>query len=112
MIFEETEYFDLKQVEANICVYLGFAIIYVVQRLFMFQIKEDCSQIAHQLCTDSLYLTCINCFQELVPHLFTEQSLGPNVSVISKKRKRKTRTVFSRFNSLFCPFFFKETENF
>ena len=36
----------------------------------------------------------------------------PNVSVISKKRKRKTRTVFSRFNSLFCPLFFKESENF
>ena len=39
--FEETEYFDLEQIEANICVYLGFAIIYVVQRLFMFQIKGD-----------------------------------------------------------------------
>ena len=49
-------------------------------------------------------------FQELVPHLFTEQSLGPNVSVISKKRKRKTRTVFSRFDSLFCPFFFSRKQ--
>lgn len=49
-------------------------------------------------------------FQELVPHLFTEQSLGPNVSVISKKRKRKTRTEFSRFNSLFCPFFFSRKQ--
>ena len=48
--------------------------------------------------------------QELVPHLLTEQSLGPNVSVIKtkkKKRKQKTRTEFSRFNSLFCPFFFQ-----
>ena len=51
-------------------------------------------------------------FQELVPHLFTEQSLGPNVSVISKKRKRKTRTVFSRFNSLFCPFFSRKQKTF
>ena len=30
-------------------------------------------------------------FQELVPHLFTEQSLGPNVSVISKKKEKEKR---------------------
>lgn len=125
MIFEETEYFDLKQEEANICVYLGFAIIYVVQRLFMHvsnkrrfpgrhhnSIHRLLISFVQTVSTSRVSIVFSRYFEELVPHLFTEQSLGPNVSVISKKRKRKTRTVFSRFNSLFCPFFFKETENF
>ena len=49
--------------------------------------------------------------QEPVPHLLTEQSLGPNVSVVEKK-ERKTRTEFSRFNSLFFPLFSREQKTF
>ena len=113
MIFEENQYFDLEQIEANICVYLGFAIINVVHRLFLFQIKGDSQADTTTPLTDcsSLYRQSLPHVYQLFTHLLTEQSLEPNVSVVEKK-ERKTRTEFSRFNSLFFPLFSREQKTF
>ena len=124
MIFEETEYFDLKQVEANICVYLGFAIIYVVQRLFMFQIKEDSqadTTTPFTDCSSALYRQSLPHVYQLFSrdtfrswyHIFLQNNrLDQTFRLFQKKEKEKRGRCFPGLIVYFVLFFSRKQKTF